>query len=108
MKFYVEDILNVKSFTTCSSLLSESGFDESLPFQKMRTTSINRDGVEDESLFTPHRLRFVVRHLDHLQIVKSNDCFMLFAGARGPSRKLARTMTHKALARRMTMMASRY
>ncbi|KAM8704047.1 hypothetical protein ACLKA7_008631 [Drosophila subpalustris] len=39
------------------SLLSESGFDESSPFQKMRTTSINRDGGDDESLFTPHRLR---------------------------------------------------
>ncbi|XP_034486506.1 mucin-19 isoform X3 [Drosophila innubila] len=39
------------------SLLSESGFDESSPFQKMRTTSINREGGDDESLFTPHRLR---------------------------------------------------
>ncbi|KRF82800.1 uncharacterized protein Dvir_GJ23554, isoform C [Drosophila virilis] len=39
------------------SLLSESGFDESSPFQKMRTTSITRDGGDDESLFTPHRLR---------------------------------------------------
>ncbi|KAH8358474.1 hypothetical protein KR093_000449 [Drosophila rubida] len=40
-----------------SSLLSESGFDESSPFQKMRTTSINREGGDDESPFTPHRLR---------------------------------------------------
>uniref|UniRef100_A0A6P4DZH0 Mucin-17 isoform X4 n=1 Tax=Drosophila rhopaloa TaxID=1041015 RepID=A0A6P4DZH0_DRORH len=43
------------------SLLSEAGFDEGSPFQKMRTTSINRDGVsggaEDEARFTPHRLR---------------------------------------------------
>ncbi|KAH8307697.1 hypothetical protein KR044_009510 [Drosophila immigrans] len=39
------------------SLLTESGFDESLPFQKMRTTSINRDGGDEDSLFTPHRLR---------------------------------------------------
>ncbi|XP_050745264.1 serine/threonine-protein kinase par-1 isoform X11 [Drosophila biarmipes] len=43
------------------SLLSEAGFDEGSPFQKMRTTSITRDGVsggaEDEARFTPHRLR---------------------------------------------------
>ncbi|XP_060650712.1 mucin-3B isoform X6 [Drosophila nasuta] len=39
------------------SLLSDTGFDESSPFQKMRTTSFNRDGGEDDSLFTPHRLR---------------------------------------------------
>ncbi|XP_036673055.3 uncharacterized protein Nuak isoform X5 [Drosophila suzukii] len=43
------------------SLLSEAGFDEGSPFQKMRTTSISRDGVsggaEDEARFTPHRLR---------------------------------------------------
>ncbi|XP_070143321.1 serine/threonine-protein kinase par-1 isoform X7 [Drosophila kikkawai] len=44
-----------------SSLLSEAGFDEGSPFQKMRTTSITRDGgsggVEEETRFTPHRLR---------------------------------------------------
>ncbi|KMZ04453.1 mucin-5AC isoform X2 [Drosophila simulans] len=43
------------------SLLSEAGFDEGSPFQKMRTTSITRDGVsggaEEEARFTPHRLR---------------------------------------------------
>ncbi|KRG00793.1 mucin-5AC isoform X4 [Drosophila mojavensis] len=39
------------------SLLSESGFDESSPFQKMRTASITRDGADEDSLFTPHRLR---------------------------------------------------
>ncbi|XP_052835670.1 mucin-17 isoform X2 [Drosophila gunungcola] len=43
------------------SLLSEAGFDEGSPFQKMRTTSITRDGgsggAEDEARFTPHRLR---------------------------------------------------
>ncbi|XP_023174318.2 uncharacterized protein LOC111601785 isoform X3 [Drosophila hydei] len=39
------------------SLLSETGFDESSPFQKMRTTSITRDGADEDSLFTPHRLR---------------------------------------------------
>ncbi|XP_034117203.1 serine-rich adhesin for platelets isoform X4 [Drosophila albomicans] len=39
------------------SLLSDTGFDESSPFQKMRTTSFNRDGGDDDSLFTPHRLR---------------------------------------------------
>ncbi|KAH8383703.1 hypothetical protein KR009_010141 [Drosophila setifemur] len=42
------------------SLLSEAGFDEGSPFQKMRTTSISRDGnggAEDEARFTPHRLR---------------------------------------------------
>ncbi|XP_041675402.1 serine-rich adhesin for platelets isoform X2 [Drosophila eugracilis] len=43
------------------SLFSEAGFDEGSPFQKMRTTSITRDGTsgggEDEARFTPHRLR---------------------------------------------------
>ncbi|KAH8267308.1 hypothetical protein KR018_005193 [Drosophila ironensis] len=41
------------------SLLSEAGFDEGSPFQKMRTTSITRDGggAEEEARFTPHRLR---------------------------------------------------
>ncbi|XP_043070921.1 serine/threonine-protein kinase par-1 isoform X4 [Drosophila grimshawi] len=37
------------------SLLSETGFDEGSPFQTMRTAT--RDGGDDESLFTPHRLR---------------------------------------------------
>ncbi|XP_068154069.1 serine/threonine-protein kinase par-1 isoform X3 [Drosophila tropicalis] len=43
-----------------NSLLSEAGFDEGSPFQKMRTTSITRDGGgnDDEAgRFTPHRLR---------------------------------------------------
>ncbi|KAH8232142.1 hypothetical protein KR032_000479 [Drosophila birchii] len=44
-----------------SSLLSEAGFDEGSPFQKMRTTSITRDGgsggAEEEARFIPHRLR---------------------------------------------------
>ncbi|XP_026846917.1 mucin-5AC isoform X2 [Drosophila persimilis] len=45
------------------SLLSEAGFDEGSPFQKMRTTSITRDGAgagpgaDEEARFTPHRLR---------------------------------------------------
>ncbi|XP_030242732.1 mucin-5AC [Drosophila navojoa] len=39
------------------SLLSETAFDESSPFQKMRTASITRDGADEDSLFTPHRLR---------------------------------------------------
>lgn len=50
----------------CSSLLSEAGFDEGSPFQKMRTTSITRDGgsggAEEEARFTPHRLRLVPPH----------------------------------------------
>ncbi|KAH8257740.1 hypothetical protein KR038_009044, partial [Drosophila bunnanda] len=44
-----------------SSLLSEAGFEEGSPFQKMRTTSITRDGgsagAEEEARLTPHRLR---------------------------------------------------
>ncbi|XP_034663507.1 serine-rich adhesin for platelets isoform X2 [Drosophila subobscura] len=44
------------------SLLSEAVFDEGSPFQKMRTTSITRDGgpgagADEEARFTPHRLR---------------------------------------------------
>ncbi|XP_017142253.2 uncharacterized protein LOC108155744 isoform X1 [Drosophila miranda] len=45
------------------SLLSEAGFDEGSPFQKMRTTSTTRDGTgagpgaDEEARFTPHRLR---------------------------------------------------
>ncbi|XP_015038780.2 mucin-5AC isoform X5 [Drosophila pseudoobscura] len=45
------------------SLLSEAGFDEGSPFQKMRTTSTTRDGAgagpgaDEEARFTPHRLR---------------------------------------------------
>ncbi|XP_030371170.1 mucin-5AC isoform X3 [Scaptodrosophila lebanonensis] len=39
------------------SLFSEPGFDESSPFQKMRTGSITREGGEDDARFTPHRLR---------------------------------------------------
>ncbi|XP_013097170.2 mucin-19 isoform X4 [Stomoxys calcitrans] len=38
------------------SLLSESGVDDSSPFQKLRTSSSNRD-ADDDSRFTLHKLR---------------------------------------------------
>lgn len=52
----------------------------------MRTTSITRDGGDDESLFTPHRLRFANTLCIPVHEYLSELCMLLYFHLRRSSR----------------------